>query len=61
MKLHSGTPETLELRGSQEDAIAQSRKIVSNLKQSNDLLATFSLFKLKNGEMNERMIEEAKN
>ena len=49
----SGTPETLELRGRQEDAIAQSRKVASNLKQSNDLLARFSLFKLKNGEMNE--------
>ena len=60
MEPHSGTPETLELRGREEDAIAQSRKIVSNLKQSNDLLATLSLFKLKNGEMNERIIEETK-
>ena len=58
MTPHSGTPGTLKLRGRWEDAIAQSRKIVSNLKQSNDLPASL---KLKNGEMNERMIEEAKN
>ena len=30
------------------------------MKQSNDLLATLSLFKLKNDELNERMIEEGK-